>query len=453
MRFRGGIVFAIKDVVADRTRRVTIDAIRYHALNVRHGGLRQQTMSSRPPNLRTLCRSGVRRWYSARGSSINKVPVMASAGQPSSRLATCLAFFVPGVGFGVWAPLVPFAKDRLAVDDGVLGLLLLCLGAGSIIAMLLTGVLSARYGVRLIILVGGLSLAIVLPCLTIASKLALGVALFALGASIGSISVAANIHAIEVERTAECPLMSSFHAQFSIGGLVGSAAMTAFLSLQIDAFVSTVVCSGLIVIAIMLAWPRLVPTAQADQGPSFVLPRSIVLLLAAIAAIAFLIEGAMLDWAALLVVGAGLAPKTQSGLAYVLFSIAMTVGRLAGDAVVERAGDRATLMFGSLLALAGFGALLAAPVAVIAMAGLLLIGLGLSNVAPILFRRAGTQEAMPVGPAIAAIMTVGYAGILIGPAGMGLLAKYVGLPAAFGVLAGLMCLVVLLAPIVTANTR
>ncbi|MGY3079675.1 MFS family permease [Bradyrhizobium sp. LM6.10] len=150
-------------------------------------------------------------------------------------------------------------------------------------------------------------------------------------------------------------------------------------------------------IAIMLAWPRLVPTAQADQGPSFVLPRSIVLLLATIAAIAFLIEGAMLDWAALLVVGAGLAPKTQGGLAYVLFSIAMTVGRLAGDAVVERAGDRATLMFGSLLALAGFGALLAAPVAVIAMIGLLLIGLGLSNVAPILFRRAGTQEAMPVG--------------------------------------------------------
>lgn len=307
---------------------------------------------------------------------------MASAGQPSSRLATRLTFFVPGVGFGAWAPLIPFAKDRLAADEGVLGLLLLCLGAGSIIAMLLTTVLIARYGVRLIILVGGLSLAIILPCLTTASKLALGVALFALGASIGTISVAANIHAIEVERTAECPLMSSFHAQFSIGGLVGSAAMTALLSLQIEAFVSTVVCSGLIVIAIMLAWPRLVPTAQADQGPSFVLPRSIVLLLAAVVAIAFLIDGAMLDWAALLVVGAGLAPKAQGGLAYVLFSIAMTVGRLAGDAVVERAGDRATLMFGSLLALVGFGALLAAPVAVIAMIGLLLIGLGLSKCRP-----------------------------------------------------------------------
>lgn len=190
---------------------------------------------------------------------------MASAGQPSSRLATRLAFFVPGFGFGAWAPLIPFAKDRLAADDGVLGLLLLCLGAGSIIAMLLTSVLSARFGVRLIILVGGLSLAIVLPCLTTASKLALGAALFALGASIGSISVAANIHAMEVERTAECPLMSSFHAQFSIGGLVGSAAMTAFLSLQIDAFVSAVVCSGLIVIAIMLAWPRLVPTGRRTR--------------------------------------------------------------------------------------------------------------------------------------------------------------------------------------------
>ncbi|MGY3079674.1 putative MFS family arabinose efflux permease [Bradyrhizobium sp. LM6.10] len=155
---------------------------------------------------------------------------MASAGQSSSRLATRLAFFVPGVGFGAWAPLVPFAKDRLAADDGVLGLLLLCLGAGSIIAMLLTSVLSARYGVRLIILVGGLSLALILPCLTTASRLAFGVALFALGASIGSMSVAANIHAIEVERTAGSPLMSSFHAQFSIGELVGSAAMTAFLS-------------------------------------------------------------------------------------------------------------------------------------------------------------------------------------------------------------------------------
>ena len=114
---------------------------------------------------------------------------------------------------------MPFAKQRLAVDDGVLGLLLLCLGIGSVVAMLLTGVLSARYGSKPIILVGGLGLAVVLPWLALASTpLLLGAALFAFGASLGSIDVALNIHAVEVERAAGRPLMSGFHALFSIGG-------------------------------------------------------------------------------------------------------------------------------------------------------------------------------------------------------------------------------------------
>ena len=108
----------------------------------------------------------------------------------------------------------------------------------------------------------------------------------------------------------------------------------------------------------------------------------------------------------------------------------MTAGRLGGDAVVARVGDRATLVFGSLLAIGGFAVLLLAPVAVIAMAGFLLIGLGASNLVPILFRRAGTQTAMPVGLAVAAITTAGYAGILVGPAGVGFVAKIAGLPAA-----------------------
>jgi predicted MFS family arabinose efflux permease len=377
---------------------------------------------------------------------------MPSADRPATRLATRLSFLVAGFGMACWAPLVPFAKERLAVDDGVLGLLLLCLGIGSVAAMLLTGVLSARYGSKPIILAGGFGLAVVLPLLTVAgTPLTLAASLLAFGAALGSIDVAMNIHAVEVERAAARPLMSGFHALFSIGGFAGSAAMTALLSLHVSAFVSSLICAAPMVIAMAVAWPLLLRTARAEHGPLFVMPHAIVLLLAALAAITFLVEGAMLDWGALLLVGAGLVPDAQGGLGYMVFSIAMTAGRLGGDAVVARVGDRATLVFGSLLAIAGFAVLLLAPVAAIAMAGFLLIGLGASNLVPVLFRRAGTQTAMPVGLAVAAITTAGYAGILIGPAGVGFVAKIAGLSVAFWMLAALLCAVTLSAHSVTSR--
>src|SRR5580700_8566918 len=132
---------------------------------------------------------------------------MPSADQPATRLATRLAFLVAGFGMACWAPLVPFAKARLAVDDGTLGLLLLCLGIGSVAAMLVTGSLSARYGGKPFIIAGGLGLAVLLPPLAVAgSPLTLALALLAFGAALGSIDVAMNIHAVEVERAASRPL-------------------------------------------------------------------------------------------------------------------------------------------------------------------------------------------------------------------------------------------------------
>jgi hypothetical protein len=201
----------------------------------------------------------------------------------------------------------------------------------------------------------------------------------------------------------------------------------------------------------IMAWPRLLRTAQAREGPLFVTPHGIVVLLAVLAGITFLVEGAILDWGALLLVGAGLIPEPQGGVGYMLFSIAMTAGRLCGDAAVARVGDRATLIWGSLVALAGFAVLLIAPVASIAMAGFLLIGAGASNLVPVLFRRAGTQKVMPVGLSVAAITTAGYAGILVGPAGVGFLAKIAGIPIAFWTLAALMSLVTFSARAVTAD--
>lgn len=378
---------------------------------------------------------------------------MTSADRPATRLATRLSFLVAGFGIACWAPLVPFAKERLAVDDAVLGLLLLSLGIGSVVAMLATGILSARHGTKPIIIAGGIGLALALPLLVIAgTPVTLAMALLAFGAALGSIDVAMNIHAVEVERAAGQPLMSGFHALFSIGGFAGSAVMTALLSFHLGPLACALICSVLMLIAMALAWPRLLlRSAQAQEGPLFVLPHGIVLLLALLAAITFLIEGAMLDWGALLVIGTGLVSEAQGGIGYIVFSIAMTAGRLGGDAVVARVGDRATLVGGSLLAVAGLAVLLLAPSKAIAIAGFLLIGLGASNLVPVLFRGAATQTAMPTGLAVASITTAGYAGVLVGPAGIGFVAHAVGLPTAFWMLAALMCLVTLSARAVTAK--
>ena len=368
--------------------------------------------------------------------------MIPSSDQPGTRLATRLVFLVAGFGIACWAPLVPFAKIRLGIDEGTLGILLLCVGIGSVAAMLVTGPLSARYGSKPVIVVGGIGLALMLPVLPVAPTLeTLGAALLLFGAALGSLDVAMNVHAVEVERAARRPLMSGFHALFSIGGFAGSLSMTALLSFHVGEFISTVICAVPMLAAMLLAWPRLLVARSAERVPLFVWPRGIVLLIAGLAAVAFLMEGAMLDWSALLITEKALLGRDQAGLGYTLFSIAMTCGRFVGDWIVTRLGDRRVLIGGGLLAIAGFALLLLSPVTEVALAGFLLIGFGASNTVPVLFRRAGAQSVMPPALAVSAITISGYAGILVGPALVGFVAKIVGLPVSFWILAGMLCLV------------
>ncbi|MTJ80229.1 MAG: MFS transporter [Telmatospirillum sp.] len=377
---------------------------------------------------------------------------MSSTNSSATRLATRLSFLVAGFGVACWAPLVPFAKDRLAVDDGGLGALLLCLGVGSVVAMVLTGGLSARYGSRPVIVAGGFGVAVVLPLLTVAATpLSLGAALFLFGAMLGSLDVAMNVHALAVERSAGRPMMSAFHALYSVGGFAGSAVMTILLSAHVPILAAAVICMLPMILAMAVARTRLLSIAGGGRGPMFVRPRGIVLVLALLTAVAFLVEGAVLDWSALLLTGAGLVGEAGGGAGFMVFSIAMTAGRFGGDALTARIGDRAVLRWGGAVAVLGLIVLLLAPAAWVAMAGFLLIGIGASNIVPVLFRGAGRQTAMPSGLAIAAISITGYAGILIGPAGIGAVAQSVGLPAAFAGLAALMGLVPVCARLVTGH--
>lgn len=371
--------------------------------------------------------------------------------EAGSRLATRAAFLVAGFGLACWAPLVPLAKARLGVDDGTLGLLLLCLGLGSVVAMQLAGPLTSRIGARPAVIVGGIGQAMLLPFLAFSPTIwMMAASLLLFGGFLGVIEVGMNVHAVEVEKRSGRPLMSGFHGLFSVGGFIGASMMTVALSIGVGAVTGAIIASILMVATLILVASRFLATPKADEAPLFVVPRGIVILLALLAALTFLTEGAILDWGALLLSGKGLMPTAQAGLGYSVFAVAMTFGRLTGDAVVARLGDRRTMLWGGLLAIAGYIVLLTAPIAMVAFAGFLLIGLGASNTVPVLFRQAGAQSAMPAGLAIASVTTVGYAGILVGPAGVGFLAQAIALPNAFWVLGALLILVPLCARVATA---
>jgi MFS family permease len=364
------------------------------------------------------------------------------ADHSKSRLATRLCFVAAGFGVACWAPLVPFAKSRLGIGDGRLGVLLLCLGAGSVAAMPITGILATRFGSKPIILAGGFGVALFLPFLAVMDHPAsLAAALLMFGASLGSLDVAMNLHAVEVERALSRPLMSGFHALFSIGGFAGSGFMTLMLSNHISPFHGLIIASIVVASAVSAAAPHLLRVGGEKQGPLFVLPRGIVLVIALLAFVAFLVEGALLDWSALLLVTSKMVSAARGGIGYMLFSIAMTAGRLTGDRAVAQLGDRKVFLFSGLTAILGFALLLASNYTPLALTGFVCIGLGAANIVPTLFRRAGSQRQMPAPLALAAATCAGYAGLLAGPALVGFMARSVGLRGAFIALALLMCLV------------
>jgi len=166
-----------------------------------------------------------------------------------------------------------------------------------------------------------------------------------------------------------------------------------------------------------------------------------VLLISVLAAIAFLLEGAVLDWGALLIIDRNLVAAENAGIGFILFSVAMVLARLSGDRIVACMGELRVLSVGSLAIIIGIATLLLSSLPVVAIAGFFLIGLGAANIVPVLFSAAGRQKIMPAGLAIASVTTVGYAGILLGPAAIGFVANRTSLPTAFWLLAALIVIV------------
>jgi len=370
---------------------------------------------------------------------------------PSARLRTALTVFfaLDGFLFAGWVVRIPAIKHQTGASASTLGLALLGVSAGAVITMMLTGRLCHRFGSHAVTVVCGvlLSLSIALPAQT-HSALSLGLVLLVFGAAYGGMNVAMNSAAVDLVAALRRPVMPSFHAAFSLGGMIGAGLgglVAGGRSPPPHHFFLTGI--GLVVTA--LAGPALLrhpaPRApeQADAPPAGEpaqrltgRARKVVLLFGVIALCTAYGEGALADWGALHLEQDLHARPGVAAAGYSLFALAMTAGRLSGTALLERLGQTRTLVAGGATAAAGMLLGSLAPTAWLALLGFAVTGLGLANIFPVAVGRAG-ELAGPGG--VAAASTLGYGGMLLGPPAIGFLADWFSLPVALttvAVLAG-----------------
>jgi len=342
-------------------------------------------------------------------------------------------FLINGLGMSAWAPLVPFARDRLQLSGASLGALLLCLGVGSLAAMPVTGTLVAKFGCRRVMCFSTLLVLIMMPLLATAdSHLVMAAALMLFGAGLGMLDVAMNYQAVQVEQAADKPMMSGFHGFFSLGGILGAGTVSLLLSQSFTPLTATLVVMAVMLLLLLWRLPVLMNERlhQPDQ-PWLVIPRGWVAFLGLLCFILFLAEGAVLDWGALLLLQNPEMTPASAGLGYAVFSVAMTLGRFSGDKIIQRFGRYPVMLTGALTAAAGMSLAVWLPWPEIALLAFLLVGFGLSNTVPMLFNAAGNQQDMPANLAISAMTTLGYAGILSGPALIGFISQWISLSGAF----------------------
>lgn len=352
-----------------------------------------------------------------------------------ARLAVAAVFFLNGFGFASWVVRIPAVQERLALSEGPLGIALLGAAVGLLISTPLTGWVVARLGSRPLVGVTSLLVSLVLLPLALAPNLPLLVLANVAGGTVaGALDVSMNAQAVAVEKGYARPIMSSFHAAFSFGGLAGAASGGLVASLGVGVFPHLAGIAALSAAAAVVAYRSLLPAnvdaGGAGGGPAFARPTRGLLGLGVISFCVLLGEGAMADWSAVYLRG---TLETGPGLAaagYAAFSLMMATGRLAGDGLTERLGPARLVRAGAVVAAGGLGLALILGHPLVALAGFACAGAGFSIVFPTALSAAGRTEGVAAGPAIAAISTAGYLGFLIGPPTIGFAAEALGLGAA-----------------------
>ncbi|MGH8879817.1 MAG: MFS transporter [Stackebrandtia sp.] len=367
-------------------------------------------------------------------------------------------FATSGFVMGTWAAGLPAIDERLQLGPGRMGTALLLIALGALVSMLVVGRISDRHTSRVVSRIAGPVTALTLlgPVLAGSYAWLLGFAV-AYGITVGFIEVSMNVNSIEVEVRYNRPIVSAFHGLWSLGGAAGGALTSMGLHAGLDSqamlvgFVTLAAVSFLYFGRMLLPPPP--PPAVAAESPSATpaatrLRWGLVLLLGVVAFAGHLAEGAAIDWAAIHARRILDTPLSNAPIAYTAFGMAMTVVRLAGDPIRSRLGPARTLLFAGIFATAGYGLVLASPLAdgmgfALACTGWVFTGMGLATVVPVVFSAIGSSQGA-VGKALSMVTVFGSAGLLVGPAVIGHLAEATSLPTAL-IVPGILAAVVAVA--------
>jgi predicted MFS family arabinose efflux permease len=374
-----------------------------------------------------------------------------------TKAATQAIFLVCGFGLSSWAPMVPYAKDRLDLNDSSLGLLLLFLGAGAIITMPVSGYLIHKLGSRKVMLASAIIIAVTLPLLLLMkSVVPMAAVLFIFGCGIGNIDVAMNAHGVQVQNLFGKPIMSSLHGLFSVGGLCGALGIGFLIKTGLEPLIAAS-CISILLLAIVLWQFKFLMDAKTEKevikrfsvdgtgqnGKKGSWLNGSVIFLGLMCFAVFLAEGAMLDWSAIFLRDDRGMDKALTGVGYASFSVAMAVMRLVGDRIVARLDSKFVVIYGALIGATGLAIAIFIPLIITALIGFILLGIGAANIVPVFFSAAGSLKNVSSSIAISAITTIGYAGQLAGPGILGFIAHRFSLPIALGFTGFLLLLVAL----------
>jgi len=340
-----------------------------------------------------------------------------------SRLAVLLAFFTNGALFATWASRIPAVQLKLSLSEGTLGLVLVGLPVGLLSALVLVSFLIAKWGSKKVVLITALTSCTALIVLALApNPIILFLTLMIFGGGLSAMDVAMNEQAVLVERQAGKPIMSSFHAGYSIGGFAGSilsagtAALTSFSTLAYFS-ASALLFGGLI----LIAYQKLLieKTNKKSGQPVFQLPSRPLWILGLVGLAGAFGEGVSADWSAVFLTQVHQANPSIAALGFAAFSLTMTAGRILGDWLTAKLKPAGIVRTGGALSCAGFLLVVSANAPALVIIGFALVGLGLANIIPVLFSVAGNLPGISPGSGIAGVATISYIGFLAGPPLMG----------------------------------
>ena len=370
------------------------------------------------------------------------------------RAATFGVFFVNGAAIGVWVAQIPFVQERFDLAKSTLGLILLTMSIGVIVALPVMGQAIVRLGSARGVRIAGTVCCLTVPLPLLAPEpYLLPLALLAFGAAGASMDVSMNAHGSAIEGRLGRPIMSSLHAGWSFGGFAGAAGVAIATATGVDPRLQNSVAAALLLLTLLACLTSLGPGSATAAGERFQLPSRAVVLMAILCFLTMVTEGAMADWGGVYLRGDLGASAGVAAAAFAAFAAGMTVGRLTGDRINQRIGPTRLLRGGSALAALALGTALLIATPAVALLGLVLVGIGVANGVPLLFSAAGAGGVETSGPSIAAVSSMGSLGFLVGPPFIGFLAEATSLPFALTSLCAATAAVAVLAPRVTGRAR